>query len=585
VFRLALGYLRAYKGRLLIGLVFTLASTSLGLVTPWLLRQAIDVFAIGQSQLGWPLEWYAWAIIVVACFEAISRFLSRFVITGVSRWIEYDLRNRYFAHLETLEPAFFVRFRTGDLVARATNDLSAVRQLFGPALYHVLNTGLLVLVALLLMFQLSTTLAVWAAIILPISMLVFAITRTRIEHRFTRVQEQFAAMADHAQETFAGQRVVKAYAQEAAEVETFRRTSTEYVRRQLSQIRLTGLLWPTMTLVVGALIVFLLYAGGREVVERRLTLGEFVQFNAYVAMLAWPMMALAWVGTMWQQGAASMRRLHEILEIQPTIATPVSLAAWQPQGTIEFRNVTLVVDDRTILDDINLTVPAGATYAIVGPLGAGKTSLVNLIPRLRDVTSGQVLIDGVDVRALPLEQLRKSIGFVPQETFLFSGALRDNVAFGLDEHEATESRVRSAVHLSRLENDLDQWPAGLDTIVGERGVTLSGGQKQRTAIARAVAKEPVILILDDALSSVDTRTEEAVLEELHTFMERRTSVVIAHRLSTTRSAECVVVMDRGRIVEQGTHAELLQQQGLYARMYRRQLLAQELEIEEEEALA
>jgi ATP-binding cassette subfamily B multidrug efflux pump len=584
MFRLALQCLRAYRGRLLIGFVFTLASTSLALVTPWLLRQAIDVFAIGESQFGWALEWYALAIIGVACFEGVSRFLSRFIITGVSRWVEYDLRNRYFAHLETLEPDFFVRFRTGDLVARATNDLSAVRQLFGPALYHVLNTGLLVCVALVLMFQLSTSLATWAALILPVSMLVFVVTRSRIEQRFTRVQEQFAAMADHAQETFAGQRVVKAYAQEAAEVQTFTRTSQEYVRRQLSQIRLTGLLWPTMTLVVGALTVFLLYTGGREVVAQRLTLGEFVQFNAYVAMLAWPMMSLAWVGTMWQQGAASLRRLQEVLEISPTIASPTLPTSWTPTGAVEFRNVSLTIEGRPILQDINLTIPAGATYAIVGPLGSGKTSLVSLIPRLRDVTEGQVLVDGIDVRLLPLEELRRRIGFVPQETFLFSGVLRDNIAFGLAESEVTESRVRAAVQLSKLENDLDQWPAGLDTLIGERGVTLSGGQKQRAAIARAVAKEPTILILDDALSSVDTRTEEAVLEGLHAFMERRTSIVIAHRLSTTRSAERVVVMDRGRVVEQGTHTELLQRQGVYARMYRRQLLAQELEIEDEEAL-
>jgi ATP-binding cassette subfamily B protein len=431
------------------------------------------------------------------------------------------------------------------------------------------------------MFQLSSNLALWAALVVPASTAIFVITRARIEERFTRVQEQFAAMSDHAQETFAGQRVVKAYAQETAETETFRATSHEYVHRQLSQIRLTGLLWPAMTAVVGLLTVLMLYLGGREVVEGRLSLGEFVQFNAYVAMLAWPMMALGWVGTMWQQGVASLRRLHEVLATAPAIATPTRLRVWQPRGEIEFRNVSLEVDGTRILSDVTLRVPAGATYAIVGPLGSGKSSLVSLIPRLQDVSGGQVLVDGIDVRELPLDELRRAIGFVPQETFLFSGSLREQVAFGLAEDGATESRVRGAVRLSQLENDLDQWPAGLDTIIGERSVTLSGGQKQRTAIARAVAKDPTILILDDALSSVDTRTEEAVLEGLHEFMARRTSLVIAHRLSTTRSAECVVVMDRGRIVEQGSHEELLQRQGLFARMYRRQLLAQELEVDEE----
>jgi len=575
-------YFRAYRARWLLGLGLTLGSTSLGLVTPWLLRQAIDSFASQQATfLEWPLHWFAGAIVLVAIAEAGCRFMSRLIITGASRWVEYDLRNRYFEHLETLEPAFFVRYRTGDLVARGINDLSAVRQLFGPALYHILNTSLLVLIALVLMFQLSPSLATWAVLVVPAATALYFVTHKRIEQRFTRVQEQFAAMSDHAHETFAGQRVVKAYAQEPAEAVTFGRTSHEYVNRQLSQIRLTGLLWPTMSLVVGLLTVFILYVGGREVVNGRLTLGEFVQFTAYVAMLAWPMQALGWVGTMWQQGTASLRRIHEVLATRPAIHSVDPPRAWQPRGKIEFRNVSLEIDGHRILDDVSLVIPAGATYAIVGPLGSGKSSLVSLIPRLQDVTAGQVLVDDIDVRELPLAELRRRIGFVPQETFLFSGSLRDNVGFGLSDEEATESRIRSAVHLSRLENDLDQWPAGLETLIGERGVTLSGGQKQRTAIARAVAKDPTILILDDALSSVDTRTEEALLDELHTFMEHRTSLVIAHRLSTTRSAEQVIVMDRGRIVEQGSHSGLLERQGLYARIYRRQLIAQELDVDEE----
>ena len=577
-------YLVRYRWHWVAGVLLTLCSTSFGLVTPWLLRQAIDTFSGGVSLLAWPLAWYAAAIVGLALVEAVSRFCSRYILTGASRWVEYDLRNRYFAHLETLEPAFFQRNRTGDLVARATNDLSAVRQLFGPAAYTVLSTGLLVIIALVLMFQLSSSLAIWAALVTPAAIVVFVVTRTRIEQRFTKVQEQFAAMADHAQETFAGERVVKAYAQESAEIATFRSTSQEYVRRQLSQIRLTGLLWPTMTLVVGLLIVFLLYAGGRQVVERQLTLGEFVQFNAYVGMMAWPMMALGWVATLWQQGSASLKRIHEVLAVAPTIADgPRARSLTAVRGEIQFRDVSLEIDGQSLLRNINLTIPAGSTYAVVGPLGSGKSTLVHLIARLADPTAGQVLVDGVDVRDVPLAELRKQIGFVPQETFLFSGSLRDNVAYGISEAEATESRIRGAVHLSRLDNDLDQWPKGLDTLIGERGVTLSGGQKQRTAIARAVAKEPAILVLDDALSSVDTRTEEAVLESLHSFMERRTSIVIAHRLSTTRSADQVVVLDRGRIVEQGTHAELVARGGLYTRIYRRQLIAQELELDELEA--
>src|SRR4030088_3611044 len=365
-------YLVRYRWHWVAGVLLTLCSTSFGLVTPWLLRQAIDTFSGGVSFLGWPLAWYAGAIVALALFEAVSRFFSRYILTGASRWVEYELRNRYFAHIETLEQAFFQRNRTGDLVARATNDLSAVRQLFGPAAYTVLSTGLLVIIALVLMFQLSASLAIWAALVTPAAIVVFVVTRTRIEQRFTKVQEQFAAMADHAQETFGGERVVKAYAQESAEIATFRATSQEYVRRQLSQIRLTGLLWPTMTLVVGLLIVFLLYAGGRQGVEGQLTLGQFVQFNAYVGMMAWPMMALGWVATMWQQGSASLKRIHEVLSVQPTIADGARAKPRERcRGQIKFRKVGLEIDGQPILRDVSLVIPSGATYAVVGPLGSG----------------------------------------------------------------------------------------------------------------------------------------------------------------------------------------------------------------------
>lgn len=581
--RLAAEYLGRYRSRLGGGLLCTVLATGFALTTPWFLRQAIDTFAGSPTALGWPLEAFAGAIVAVALADAVSRFWARYLVTGASRQVEYDLRNRYFAHLETLEPAFFQRYRTGDLVARATNDLGAVRQMFGPALYHVCQTTVLFLAAMALMFGLSPTLATWSALVLPMAMLVFIATRLRIERGFTRVQEQFSAMADHAQETFAGERVVKAYAQEQAEVETFRRTSQEYVKRQVAQIRLTGLLWPAMTLVVGLLQVILLYVGGREVVEARLTLGEFVQFNTYVAMLAWPTMALGWVATMLQQGTASLRRIQEVLDSRPTIVDGArGFPGGKPEASVEFRGVSLTLGDREILHAVNLHIPAGATYAIVGHLGSGKSSLVSLIGRLHDPTVGQVLVDGTDVRDLQLDELRRQVAYVPQETFLFSGTLRDNVAFGIPDDAAAEARVREAVRLSQLERDLDQWPAGLDTRVGERGVMLSGGQKQRVAIARAIARSPAILVLDDALSSVDTRTEEAILDGLRGFMAQRTSIVIAHRLSTVRAADRVIVLHEGRIAEQGTHAELVRRGGLYTQMYRRQLIAQELEVDDEE---
>jgi len=330
-----------------------------------------------------------------------------------------------------------------------------------------------------------------------------------------------------------------------------------------------------MTLVVGVLTVLILYKGGREVVDGQLTLGEFVQFMAYVAMLGWPMIALGWVGSMWQQGTASLWRMHEVLSTPPRIASPPEPQAWPARGAIEFRDVSLVIDGRTILDDVNLTIPAGATYAIVGPLGAGKTSLVSLIPRLHDVTSGQVLVDGVDVRDLPLEELRRRIGFVPQETFLFSDTVGGNVAFGVPTDG--KERVEWAATVSQLAKDVSDFPKGYDTVVGERGITLSGGQKQRTALARALAVEPRILVLDDALASVDTETEEQILGGLRDVRAGRTTFLVSHRVSTVKDADLIVVLRDGRIVERGSHDELLASGGFYAELHRRQLLEQEVE--------
>ena len=579
---LLLRYLWRYRLRLGAGTLTTILAAAFGLSTPYLLRQAIDSFSGQPSGFGWPLEGYAAAIVLLAVGEALARFAGRILVTGAARKVEYDVRNEFFAHLERMEPAFFQRSRTGDLVARATNDMSGVRQLISPALYHIQNTVLLFAVTLVLMVQISPLLASGALFILPFVLVVFLVTRRHIELRFTRVQEGFAGMADHSQEVFAGTRVVKAYAQEQAETETFRRTSADYVRRQMAQITLTAILWPGMTLFMGVLVVGLLYVGGREVVEGRLTLGQFVQFNAYLALLAWPIMAVGWVASMVQQGTSALRRVHAVLSTEPTIVDPPAPVRLEsPRGEIEFRDVSLTLGGSEVLRHVNLHVRAGETVAIVGPLGGGKSLLAGLVTRMHDPTSGQVLVDGVDVRHLALADLRRLVGYVPQETFLFSGEVRENVAFGLAPEDATDERVLQAVRLSRLENDLDQWPRGLATIIGERGVTLSGGQKQRTSIARAVAKDPTILILDDALSSVDTRTEEAILEGLRGFMARRTSLVIAHRLSTVRLADRIVVLVRGEIAEEGTHQELVQRGGIYTQMYRRQLIAQELGVEDE----
>lgn len=571
--------LAAHRGPLALGLVLVGAANAFSLSGPWVLRRAIDELSRGAAD---SLGLYALLLLGIAMAEGGVRFWLRLTIIGTSRTIEYRLRNQLFAHLQRLEAGFYQRRRTGDLMARATNDLNAVRQLFGPGVLNLFNTAIMFSAAMALMFSINPRLAAYTSLLLPMISVVFVLFRTRIERRFQAVQEQFGAMSTQAQENFAGIRVVKAYAQERAEIEDFRRVSEEYTRRYLAQIRLSGLLWPLMSLLSGLGVVVLIYLGGMDVVEGRLTLGQFVQFYAYLGMLTWPMIALGWVAQLVQQGAASLKRVEEVLERQPTIASPPApVPLTSLRGEVRYEGVGLRMGEEPVLANITLQVPAGTTLAIVGPVGSGKTLLASLLPRQFDPTTGRVLVDGVDVRDRDLGELRRCIGYVPQETFLFSATLRDNIALGVDDPDP--ERLAEVVRVAQLEKDLAQLPRGLDTLVGERGVTLSGGQKQRAALARALLKDPAILILDDALSSVDTATEAAILHGLREVTRGRTTIVISHRISAVREADQIVVMERGRIVERGRHQQLLALGGLYARMYRRQLLRQELGIEDEVA--
>ena len=568
-------YLARYRRAFLTGFICVVLATAINTGGPWVLKYAID--DLSQGLTFEKVRLYGVLLFALSAVGGVFRFLMRRIIVGASRDFEYDLRNDFFAALQRLHLAYFQHHRTGDLMSRATSDLGAVRMMMGPAVMYTASTVLTFIVGIILMISIDPWLTLVALVPLPFVTVVVKYFGHAIHTRFEKIQEQLSDISAIAQESLAGVRVVRAYGQEAFEIEKFRHANQEYVNRNRALIRLQGFYFPSMGLLMGIGALLVLWLGSRRVVAGQMTIGELVAFNAYLTMLGWPMIAFGWVSNLLQRGMASWKRLLEVLDAQPLVSDAEANEAIQSiDGAIEFRNLTFSFDDAVVLHGISFRVQRGTTTAIVGGTGSGKSTLLNLLPRLHDPPAGTVFIDGVDVRHIPLHVLRGAIGFVNQEPFLFSTTLAENIAFGARGDRGQRDRIAAAAGIARLDKDLAQFPQGYETTIGERGITLSGGQKQRVAIARALVVDPKILVLDDALSAVDTHTEEEILDRLSGVMAQRTSIIVSHRVSTVRDADQIVVLHEGRVAERGTHDELIRRDGFYADLYRKQLLEEEL---------
>jgi ATP-binding cassette, subfamily B, multidrug efflux pump len=568
-------YLRRYWKHLAWGGVAVVLYNVIKVLIPVVIGHAIDDMQHGITET--KVLYHALRLLLIAALSAIFLYICRQVIIGASREIEFDIRNDLFANLERQAPSFYHTHRTGDIMARTTNDLNAVRMLLGPAIMYSANTIVFTAAALPFMYRISPKMTFFAVVPLPIASVLVQYFGARIHRRFERIQAMFSDISAKAQENFSGARLIRAFAQEDAEIASFETANLEYIKRSLYLVRLMAMLWPTLEFVLGLSLMITLLVGGHEVVSHHISVGQFTSFTVYMVQLTWPMIAVGWVVNLFQRGTASVVRIDELLKQKPSITDAPTAVDAAIVGDIQLRNLTFAYPDAPpVLHDINLTIPAGSSLAIVGPTGSGKSTLVGLIPRLHDAVPGAVLIDGQPIRNHTLASLRKNIGFVPQETFLFSETIHQNIAFGRP--DASPQQVQDAATIAHISTEILEFPKGFDTEVGERGLTLSGGQKQRTAIARAIIRDPRILILDDALASVDTYTEERILSGLKKNMEGRTTIFISHRISTARNADQIAVLVAGRIAELGTHDELIVRNGYYTSLFEKQRLEEELSV-------
>ena len=573
-------YLRRYRRAFVWGGIATVLSNAVWIFFPQVIRIAIDDLNHGVTNH--KILLYAGALVGISAAKGVFLFLTRWIIIGISRDIEFDLRNDLFSVLEKQPPAYYQQHRTGDIMARMTNDLNAVRMLLGPAIMYSANTVLFTLGSLYFLLRISPFLTLVALAPLPLASILVQALGRRIHDRFERIQAMFSDISAQAQENFSGARLVRAFAQEEAQISAFETSNREYIRRGLRLVQLMGMLWPTLEFLLGLAMVIVLLTGGHEVLSHRITVGDFVAFSTYTVMLTWPMIALGWVVNLVQRGKASIVRIDELLNAVPSIddagADP-SLAYVSIEGAIDFDDLHFAYPAESgsgpeILHGITLHVPAGSSLALVGPTGAGKSTLASLIARLYEAPLGSVRIDNRAVSRYPLDTLRANLGYVPQETFLFSTTIRDNITLGRP--DASQRQILEAAEAAHIRREVEEFPAGFDTMIGERGLTLSGGQKQRSALARALIREPRILILDDALASVDTYTEEQILQGLGRAMQGRTTVIISHRVSTVRQADQIAVLIGGRIAELGTHESLLGEGGYYASLFEKQMLEEEI---------